>query len=200
MRALVEYTKEPTFGALIPIKPISSAQEARERHINARQRINAAGAAQRAKEDQKAAEEALKRKKNQEAWERHWLLKGQLYWQGRGRVMYNRPIGPQQRTVTAEHENKSAHEILDCVAQRHNLKPSDVTGYSRERRYIPARRELCYELMVVKNWSLSQIGRYLDRDHTSVLHAIKCHVEFTGAVRPPRLKPWKHGKLVRKTR
>jgi hypothetical protein len=63
--------------------------------------------------------------------------------------------------------------VLDAVAARHGLKPFEVLNPSRRQKFVIARFELCYELRKAHpNWSYSQIGRMLQRDHTSIMHGV----------------------------
>ena len=43
---------------------------------------------------------------------------------------------------------------------------------------------------------MPQVGRYMGRDHTSVLHAIRCHIDTTGAPKPERMASWDKNVIV----
>lgn len=63
--------------------------------------------------------------------------------------------------------------IIHAAAQEFDMPLEAVCGPSRGRKYIAPRHVamlLAYELT---NFSLCAIGRVLNRDHTSVLHAIR---------------------------
>lgn len=69
--------------------------------------------------------------------------------------------------------------IVREVAERHGLRPHDLTGPHRWKSYVAARFEAIW-LIYQERWpdgrrvySLPQIGRHFNRDHTSVLNAIR---------------------------
>lgn len=76
-------------------------------------------------------------------------------------------------------ENTTDHGALDwrlvakAVADRHGIPVKDVIGKSRSRPVISARFELMYRLRVDHGLSFPAIARRLNRDHTSVLHAVR---------------------------
>ena len=76
--------------------------------------------------------------------------------------------------------------ITQAVATQHGLRASDLMGESVNRNVIvPARHEAMWRIRQVRlpngrhRYSYPQIGRYFDRDHTSVIHACKRHLERT---------------------
>lgn len=60
-------------------------------------------------------------------------------------------------------------KILHDVATRHDMTPDDVIGKCRSPRYVKARQEAFY-LLRAAGYSMLQIGRFCNRDHTTVLH------------------------------
>lgn len=63
------------------------------------------------------------------------------------------------------------HNILCQVALAHSLMPEDLTSHRRTKHLIKARFEFCYRAVTETTASLPQIGRVLNRDHTSILSA-----------------------------
>lgn len=70
------------------------------------------------------------------------------------------PIGPRQ--------------LVRGIAERHGLTIDDLTGQSTAKRVVPARWEAMTALRN-RGWSLTQIGNYLHRDHTTVLYGLRRH-------------------------
>lgn len=66
--------------------------------------------------------------------------------------------------------------VLHDVATRHGVEVQDIVGRSRARRLVAARQEAFY-LMKEHGYSLSQIGRFCNRDHTTVMHGVEKHAE-----------------------
>lgn len=64
--------------------------------------------------------------------------------------------------------------ILHDVATRHAMTPDDIIGKSRSPRYVEARQEAFY-LLKQAGYSMLQIGRFCNRDHTTVLHGANKH-------------------------
>lgn len=62
--------------------------------------------------------------------------------------------------------------IAESIATRHRVTLDELLGRDRSRRPARARREL-YGCLYASGWSLSEIGRTLDRDHTTVLYGVR---------------------------
>lgn len=64
--------------------------------------------------------------------------------------------------------------IAEEVAAKYDLTVEYMTGPSRRREVCWPRQEAMAECYQTGHFSLPQIGRYFgDRDHTTVLHAIR---------------------------
>ncbi len=61
-------------------------------------------------------------------------------------------------------------EVLRIVAEGLNLPVSEITGACRELLHVDA-RALVIGTLRKRGWSFPQIGRLLDRDHSSVISA-----------------------------
>ena len=67
-------------------------------------------------------------------------------------------------------------KIIYRVAQKHGVSVADIKGHSRKQHIVYARQEAAYQLREERNLTLNQIGSLLGhKDHTTILHAIKCH-------------------------
>lgn len=65
--------------------------------------------------------------------------------------------------------------IAECC-QKHGVTMSEMLGLQRFKRIVVARHEAAYRLSKETRLSMPQIGRRLgDRDHTTIIHAIRAH-------------------------
>jgi chromosomal replication initiator protein len=74
--------------------------------------------------------------------------------------------------------------ITEIVAARHSCSVAELRGHGRTRCIAWPRQEAMWQIRQVRapdgspRFSLPQIGRYFsDRDHTTVLHAVKAHAK-----------------------
>lgn len=75
-----------------------------------------------------------------------------------------------------------AREIVHEVAYRHRISVSELASHNRCRAVTNARAEAMYLIKAAKPMlSSPQLGKWFDRDYTSVLHGIAVHQERTGA-------------------
>jgi hypothetical protein len=66
--------------------------------------------------------------------------------------------------------------IVREVAQKYFMTVADIVGGERTRPFAFARHEAMYRIKTERKLSLPDIGRRLGgRDHTTVLHGIRCH-------------------------
>lgn len=63
-------------------------------------------------------------------------------------------------------------QILREVAAATGTTPAALTGQSRIQKIAHARQIACHA-MRMQGMSLEQIGRVVNRDHTTVIHAIR---------------------------
>jgi hypothetical protein len=73
-------------------------------------------------------------------------------------------------------------QLVAAIAKRHNVTFQDIMGPCRRAKIVAARYEAIVAVAQVRyTWSLPQIGRFFgDRDHTTILHAIKKMAVETG--------------------
>lgn len=83
-------------------------------------------------------------------------------------------------------ENKQpVIDIIRVVATRHGVSVADIKGATRVFHIVAARQEamvLVYKLR--PDLSLPAIGRIFDRDHTTVLHAVRKLGAYRGNAAP----------------
>lgn len=90
---------------------------------------------------------------------------------------------------------------IRAVSEAHNIPIGDLTGYTKRRPVVAARRELMHRLAIV-SWaeaimagtdrlkadalhSLPNVGKVVRKDHTTVLYALRKHAERVYGL-PPR--------------
>lgn len=62
-----------------------------------------------------------------------------------------------------------AKAIAATAARLHGVRPEEVFGRSRSKRCVQARAQVAKELRYGMGWTYPHIGRFLQRDHTSVM-------------------------------
>lgn len=70
--------------------------------------------------------------------------------------------------MTPREKNLAA---IDVIAQRHGYSLADILGRSRTKRLVHVRR-LCVLMLRRKQYSTSEIGRVMCRDHSTIVHAL----------------------------
>jgi hypothetical protein len=73
-------------------------------------------------------------------------------------------------------------QLVAAIAKRHNVTFQDIMGPCRRAKIVAARFEAIVAVAQIRyTWSLPQIGRFFgDRDHTTILHAIRTQAVKTG--------------------
>lgn len=100
------------------------------------------------------------------------------------RTCYTRPIIiarpceviPMKDAAFPIYERKFPNpmELAKAIADKHGLTIDDLRGPRRQAKYIAARFEAIDAFRAqLPHWSLPMIGRFFNRDHTSVLSAIR---------------------------
>ena len=67
----------------------------------------------------------------------------------------------------------SPEDIRDKTAAHFNVKVADLRGVRRQREIARPRQIAMYLSKTLTTRSLPDIGRVFDRDHTTVMHAVK---------------------------
>jgi len=76
-------------------------------------------------------------------------------------------------TDLAKPQSMTLDEIMAITAKAYSLSVSMLCGRSRLRRVVRPRQFAMYLCRRYTNASLKEIGRVFDRDHTSVMYAVK---------------------------
>ena len=70
-------------------------------------------------------------------------------------------------------KNMSVESIIEATALKHQLRVSDVKGKSRTKVIFSARKEAIFRIREELNLTVSEIARIFQKDHTSILNALK---------------------------
>ena len=62
-------------------------------------------------------------------------------------------------------------QILSEVAEQFNVSVADLKGPARFRCIVYPRQDAMWRMVNEGRWSLPQIGRFFNRDHTTVIWA-----------------------------
>ena len=76
--------------------------------------------------------------------------------------------------------------IADRVCRFHGVSLDELRGVSRKRRFVLARQCFCYWARQLTEAHYPHIGRFLDCDHTTVLHGERVYRERASRARARR--------------
>ena len=76
------------------------------------------------------------------------------------------------------------HAAIDVIAQPHGYTVEDILGKSRFKHLVSVRR-LCILMLRERGYSTPEIGRLMNRDHSTIVHALnktvdKCNKAVVG--------------------
>ncbi len=63
------------------------------------------------------------------------------------------------------------HEAIAAIAAKHYYTLDDILGPSRFKRLVAVRR-LCILMLREQDYSTTEIGRIMCRDHSTIVHAL----------------------------
>ena len=86
------------------------------------------------------------------------------------RVMPAPPVEPGQQKVT-----RSMAHIAAEVAETYGIPLQELRGPGRPRGLAWARQEAMHRIRTETGNSWTKIGNYFNRDHTTVIYAIRAH-------------------------
>lgn len=74
-----------------------------------------------------------------------------------------------------------ARDIVTETAERRSVHLDELVGNCRVYTVTAARQEAIYRVKAAKPMlSAPLLGKWFDRDHTTILHSLTCHQEATG--------------------
>ncbi len=87
---------------------------------------------------------------------------------------------PELAAAFAAPQGRRVRAIVSAVAARQMISVSAVLGLTRQRRVTLVRQMAIYWILRETRLSLSQIGRGLNRHHTTILSSGRAHAERYG--------------------
>ena len=88
-------------------------------------------------------------------------------------IPVKRFVGPDGRDWLHIATKQPMTQILDEVCKKHNVTAREIRSRRKLRQYAMARFEFCYRARNETEFSYPVIGKFINKDHTSVLHAIR---------------------------
>ena len=67
--------------------------------------------------------------------------------------------------------------VIRETAEKHGLTEKELMAATRKVNVVKARQEAIYRIRHEVQKSMSEIGRFFNKDHTTILHALEKHVE-----------------------
>lgn len=65
--------------------------------------------------------------------------------------------------------------VVKAVVRKYPVTAGDILGPRRTSVICQARNEAAWKMRREAGMTLSQIGRYLDRDHSTIINSLKVH-------------------------
>jgi chromosomal replication initiation ATPase DnaA len=75
-------------------------------------------------------------------------------------------------------KNKELTEILQKVCDASGIMPHDIITSTRKREIVIARQLFCYITIKYFNYTLVQVGRFLNRHHSTVIHSVNAYTDY----------------------
>lgn len=82
------------------------------------------------------------------------------------------PLNPPRRSMD---------EICHEIARTYAMTVEDMKGPGRDRSFTIPRQHCMFVMSQQKHLSLPMIGKFLNRDHTTVLHGVRAHAARVAA-------------------
>lgn len=73
---------------------------------------------------------------------------------------------------------EEAADHIDPVLKKFNLTWEDVFKHDRSPLPMAARQEICARIRAYMKWSYPKIGKLFNRDHASILYAVRRYKKF----------------------
>lgn len=89
-------------------------------------------------------------------------------------------IPPGQYESSTKADERIAEKLILQVCEEFKVSRAELLGQSRNKEIVPARHEACWRIAKATSLSLPHLGSIFNRDHTSILHAIRRRNEVHG--------------------
>jgi len=68
-----------------------------------------------------------------------------------------------------------------AICAKHDVEWADIMKQNRVGKIVRARQEICWDMVVNLKMSFNHVAAKLDRDHTTVMHAVNRHKKLLEA-------------------
>jgi chromosomal replication initiator protein len=75
-------------------------------------------------------------------------------------------------------KNEELTEILQRVCDASGIMPHDIIAITRKREIVIARQLFCYITIKYFNYTLVQVGRFLNRHYSTVIHSVNAYTDY----------------------
>lgn len=87
---------------------------------------------------------------------------------------FRRVVIPGALSLPVRDERPLVVDIIRTTARRARLRPTDITGHGRSRHLVDARHAAIFVARQLRpDLSLPQLGRQFQRDHSTIIHAMR---------------------------
>lgn len=99
------------------------------------------------------------------------------------RMLESAIVKVAETKVPFQSPRDALHSLSYVVALEHGVMVEDLTGNSRAKEDAQARQDFMWKARQMTKadgsprFSFPQIGRFLNRDHTSVMHGVEAHAK-----------------------
>lgn len=87
----------------------------------------------------------------------------------------NPPIPVEALPEPSPEPTTKLGKLAKEICEKYGITRRDLCGPMRFREYTRARHEFCWRGVDELGFPMTQVGRYLNKDHTTVLHAVHKH-------------------------
>lgn len=84
----------------------------------------------------------------------------------------NPPIPVEALPAPAPEPTTKMGRLAKEICERHGVTAAELRGPRRYRKLTDARQEFCLRAVDELGFTMPQVGKYLNKDHTTVLHAV----------------------------
>lgn len=88
--------------------------------------------------------------------------------------------------------NATMQEVLDAVCHSTGILPDEIISKCRKIEYVRARHLFCYVCARHLRLPLTKIGLFIERDHSSVIHARQQYQDFLDMGYQPEVSYYNH--------
>jgi chromosomal replication initiation ATPase DnaA len=82
------------------------------------------------------------------------------------------------KPIRKENEDVELTTILEAICSATEVIPHDILVPNRQRHISTARHLFCYVAYTHYGYTLKGIGRFLSKDHSTVIHSIQTYQSF----------------------